>query len=74
MKKGMASSEKLSNPDAIFCEITAIAASKGIESIIVSSEAIPIENEIGTPIKSRTKKLELSTIILDHSILFSLII
>ena len=49
-------------------KITAIAASKGIDSIIVRSDAIPIENEIGAPINRSTKKLEQSTMIFDHSI------
>ena len=69
IKNGIASKEKLSRPDAIFCEITAIAESSGTDIVIVSKEATPIAKEIGTPIAKRVKKLAQSTIIVDHSII-----
>ena len=42
-----------------------------MEREIVNNDANPIENEIGTPINSKIKKLEHRTITLDQSILFT---
>jgi hypothetical protein len=68
IKKGMARRVKLSNPDAIFCETTAIEESNGNKIKIDASEDIPIEKDMGTPNTNKRKKLPNRTKATNHSI------
>ncbi|EZE52979.1 hypothetical protein BX20_00005 [Escherichia coli O111:NM str. 2009C-4052] len=56
MKKGIANRAKLSSPLASRCETVIAAISQGNIKSIEATVAIPIENEMGTPIKTNTKK------------------
>ncbi|MNP50390.1 hypothetical protein D3C76_1446520 [compost metagenome] len=57
IKKGIASSEKLSKPFARRWETVMTAISHGNISSMEATVAIPIEKEIGIPMKTSTKKL-----------------
>lgn len=54
-EKGIANRAKLSSPLASRCETVIAAISRGNIKSIEATVAIPIENEMGTPIKTSTK-------------------
>lgn len=58
-EKGIANRAKLSSPLASRCETVIAAISCGNIKSIEATVAIPIENEMGTPIKTSTKNSQI---------------